>query len=309
MRKLILKIGWFSIPIVVFCGAIELFYRFVPNDYSVKHATIPSKFKNTEVLIFGNSHTFYGLNPHYFDRPTFNLAFVSQTLYFDKLLFDTYISKFQNLKCVILHIEYTSLSELVATKENNWRKYYYRYYLKLNVPSISKFDIRKYSLATTRTINFNTKLMVQYCKEGSIVNCDSNGFGIDYTPEKSIKIEKKDALKRVENVEDHLMDFTENYNRIQSMITTCNKRGIKVIILNMPVTTYFSEAVNQTKLKKIQKTCSEIAQQNKNVTYLNLFQNRTFIADDFYDVDHLNTNGAKKCSLLVNRFLNAYLGN
>jgi len=54
------------------------------------------------------------------------------------------------------------------------------------------------------------------------------------------------------------MDFTENYNRIQSMITTCNKKGIKVIILNMPVTTYFSEAVNQTKLKKFKKLVAKL---------------------------------------------------
>lgn len=304
MNKLIQKIIVYSLPLLLVCIAFELFYRLVPNDYSVKNEAIPSKYNDTEILIFGNSHTFYGLNPKYFTKPTYNLAHISQTLYFDKLLFDKHIDEFKNLKCVVLHIEYTSLSEIVDTKENNWRKYYYQSYMNLEVPSIKKYDLTKYFLSSTRSINANTKLVLRYFKDGTIVDCDENGFGTNYTKAKKIPILKEDALLRVESIEDHLINFDDNTNRIQSIITECKKRKIKVILLNMPVTNYFSEAVNQIKLKKIQETCTIIAKNNDNVSYLNLFKDQQFTDDDFFDADHMNTDGATKCTKVVNEFVN-----
>ena len=83
----------------------------------------------------------------------------------NKILFDKYIDKFKKIQCVILHIEYTSLSEIVETKENSWRKYYYQSYMNLDVPSIKKYDFTKYFLSSTKNFNANTKLLLKYLKE------------------------------------------------------------------------------------------------------------------------------------------------
>ena len=307
MNTLIKKVLIYLLPLLMVFIAFELFYRFVPNDYGVKYATLPKKYVDTEILIFGNSHTFYGLNPKYFDKPTYNLAHISQTLYFDKILFDKYIHKFKNIKCVVLHIEYTSLSEIVDTEENKWRKYYYQSYMNLEVPSINKYDFTKCFLSSTRSFNANTKLVLRYLKEGTIVDCDENGFGINYTKAKKVPLLKKDALIRVKNIEDNLMNFEDNIVRVQSIIDACKKRGIKVILLNMPVSSYFSEGVNQYKLKKIQETCNSLAKNNYNVSYLNLFKDKRFTNEDFFDADHLDTEGAVKCSVIVNNFVNEIL--
>lgn len=307
MNKLIKKVAFYLLPLFLIFLSFELFYRVVPNDYSFKNTTIPSKLNTTEVLIYGNSHTFYGLNPKYFNRPTYNLANISQPLYFDKIVFEKYMDKFKMVKCIILHIEYTSLSEIVDTDENNWRKYYYQSYMNLEVPSIKKYDCTKYFLSSTKTINANTKLVLRYINDGTIVNCDANGFGINYTKAKKIPLTKKDALVRVKNIEDNLLNFDDNINRVQSIIANCKKRNIKVILLNMPVTNYFSGNVNQIKLKKIQETCKKIAEENDNVIYLNLFKDSRFNNDDFFDADHLNTDGAQKCTTIVNDFTNKIL--
>lgn len=309
MNTLIKKVLIYLLPLFLVFVAFEMFYRFVPNDYSVKYATIPKKYDGTTTLIFGNSHTFYGLNPKYFDKPTYNLAHISQPLYFDKILFYNYIGKFKNVKCVILHIEYTSLSEIVDTEENNWRKYYYQTYMHLAVPSINKYDFTKYFLSSTRSFSANTKLVLRYLKDGTLVDCDENGFGINYTKAKKIPLLKKDALERLKSIEDNLMNFDDNIIRVQSIIDTCKKRGIKVVLLNMPVSSYFADGVNQVKLKKIQKTCKSIAKINYNVSYLNLFQDKRFTNEDFFDADHLHTEGAVKCSKVVNSFVNEIIKN
>lgn len=304
MNTLIKKVLIYLLPLFLIFVAFELFYRFVPNDYTVKYATIPQKYDDTAILIFGNSHTFYGLNPKYFDRPAYNLAHISQTLYFDKILFDKYIDKFKNVNCVILNLEYTSLSEKVDTEENNWRKYCYQSYMHLEVPSIDKYDFTKYFLSSSRSFSTNTKLVLRYLNDGTQVACDENGFGINYTKAKKIPLLREDAIIRVQKIEDHLMNFIDNIARVQSIIDTCKKRGIKVVLLNMPVTSYFSKGVNQVKLKKIQETCTSIAKDNDNVRYLNLFKDKRFTNEDFFDADHLHTDGARKCSKIVNKFVN-----
>ena len=309
MSRLQKKILLYLTPILMVFLCIEVFYRVVPNDYSIKYETIPKKLDRTEVLIFGNSHTFYGLNPQYFSRPTYNLSHISQTLYFDQLLFNQYLDQFKNLKCVVLHIEYTSLSEIVETEENKWRKYYYQTYMHLDVPSIKSYDLTKYFISSTRTFNANSKLIAQYLKDGTIAHCDQNGFGTNYKKSAKKPLLEKDALIRVKNIEDGLMDFTDNISRVQSMIDACKKRNIKVLLLNMPVTKYFSDNVNPVKLKKIQNTCKIITSKNANVYYLNLFTDKRFTLEDFYDADHLDTGGAAKCSRIVNDFTNRVIFN
>lgn len=307
MNKLIKRVLLYLSPLLLIFIAFEMFYRFVPNDYSVKYLTIPKKYQETEILIFGNSHPFYGLNPQYFSKPTYNLANISQTIYFDKILFDNYIDKFKNIKCVILHIEYTSLSELLDIEESKWRKYYYQVYMNLDVPTIKKYDCTKYFLSSTRSFNANSKLIYRYMKEGTIINCNENGFGINYTKAKKRPLLKEDALIRVKNIEDNLMNFDDNVSRIQSIIDNCKKRGIKVVLLNMPVTNFFYEGVNQIKLKKIQETCNRITKNNYNVSYLNLFKDKRFTNDDFFDADHMHSDGAIKSSKIVDDFVNNIL--
>lgn len=294
----------FSIPLLLLLLFVEGFYRFVPNDYSEKHKIIPNKYNTVETIIFGNSHPFYGLNPIYFDTPTYNMAHISQTLFFDKILFDTYIDNFKNVNCVILHIEYTSLSEIVNTDENNWRKYYYQSYMDLNVPSINKYDFTKYFLSSTRSFNANIKLIKRFLRQKTIVNCDENGFGINYTKATSTTILKSDALIRVKAIEDNLIDFKDNTQRIQSIIDKCKSKKIKVILLTMPVTNFFSDNINKNKYFKIISTCNNFVKENKNVHYLNLFTDKRFTNDDFFDADHLHSTGAIKSSKIVNDFIN-----
>lgn len=303
MKKLIKKSAFFLVPILSIFVVFELFYKFIPNDYSYKYEITPQKFEDTQVLIFGNSHTFYGLNPAYFSMPTYSLAFVSQSLYFDSLLFENYIDSFQKLKYVVLHIEYTSLSEQVDNEDSAWRRYYYQYYMHLDVPTIAAYDGTKYFLSSTRNFNTNIKIVERYLSEGSIVDCDSNGFGINYTKDKKVPLLESVALQRAASVEDHSMDFSDNILRVQSMIDKCKSKNIQVVLLTMPVSNYFSGAVDSIKLSKIQKTCLEFKHNNSNVSYLNLFTDKRFDNDDFFDADHLHTDGAKKASLIVSEFI------
>ena len=62
-----------------------------------------------EVIILGNSHANYGVDPEAFDKYAFNLANVNQSIYFDKRILLSHLDEFQNLKYVLISADYHSL--------------------------------------------------------------------------------------------------------------------------------------------------------------------------------------------------------
>ena len=299
MKNTIKKIGLFLIPIVLVFSFIEIFYRCIPNDYSIKNKTISQNYKQSEVLIFGNSHTLYGLDPNYFSVPAYNVANISQTLYFDSLLFEKHISKFKKIKKIILNVEYTSLSEQIDSGESNWRKFYYFHYMDLEIPSISDFDYRRICISSTRNFNFNCKLIANFIKKKTLLNTNNKGFGINYSYENRNEITDKEGKEVVKKHEDNSLNYKNNSTILEKIIEICEKRNIEVILVSMPVSNSYRKYCNPIKIKKINATCNALKSKHKNVVYLNLFSDSKFIDDDFYDVDHLNSKGAKKCTKIL----------
>ncbi len=304
MNLLIKRTLKFLFPIFLVLTSIELFYEFVPNNYTEKAKQITKKYNDTKVLILGNSHTFYGLNPTFFIQKTYNFSNVSQTIYFDKLLFDKHIQKFKNLKYIILNVEYFSLSEIENTDEDIFRKYYYSSYMDLNVPIVSIFDPKKYLLSSTRNLKTNLNLLNSYFSKGTIINCNNDGFGIDYYQIKNRNL-KVEALSTMARHEDNISDFEINIKKIQSIIDVCKKQKINVILATMPVSRPYAALTDKLKLEKIFISCNNLKIKNSSVYYLNLFNDSRFSDDDFFDPDHLHTMGAKKCSIIMNEFVNS----
>lgn len=303
MRKFFLKLLLFIAPFVLMYVALEVFYRNVPNNYSVKNQEINKNSQKIEVLLFGDSHCLYGLNPSCFSRNTFNLSNVSQTIYFDKLLFDKYVDKLPKLKQVVFCIEYTNLSQIDNSGDDGWRKFYYQRFMHLEVPLISALDPRNYCLAFTQSFYKSRDLVKRYVKKRTILDCDSLGWGTNYKKADRIPAAQV-AQNRAIVQEDGLMDFEVNKSRINNIIQKCKQRNIQVLIVSMPQTKVYESYLNQNKLSKIKETCSEFHSNNPNdVFYLNLFDDTRFSEEDFYDADHLNNDGALKCSKIVNDYL------
>lgn len=296
----------FLLPLIAGWAIIEVFYRNVSNNYTIKHDYISAHRKEIEVLLFGDSHCMYGLNPTYFKSNTFNISNVSQTIFFDKLLFDQYISQLPKLKQVVFCIEYTNLSQADDTQDDVFRKYYYAHFMRLHVPTISRFDPGAFSVAFAQDFSITKSLLKKYIKTGKVNQCDANGWGNDYKRENRVAPELV-AKHRAAIQEDGSLDFAKNLQRVQQMIDSCKRRNIQVLIVSMPQTKVFEIYLNPDKLKKIVYSCEELARHNPNVSYLNLFADHRFTDEDFYDADHLNDSGAVKCSKIVNASLEQML--
>ena len=303
MKYFFNKASFFLLPILLVWMGLEIFYRTTPNNYTVKAHRIQNHYESCEVLILGNSHAYYGLNPEFFQIPAYNLANISQNLYFDKLLFEKHIEHFKKLKYLILNIEYTTLSHPDDIDGELWRKYFYQSQMKLEVDLISFYDLRQYSLSLSRPLKNSLNTIEQSIKNQSLVDCDDLGWGISYTTKNSSTNMEHLSEIVTKKHEDHSLDFSENLNRIESIIEHCKQRNIQVLLLSMPVHKTYAERVNSHKVSQIHLSATKIANKHDNVFYLNLFRDSTLTDSDFFDPDHLNHQGAKKCTQIVNAFL------
>ncbi|WP_250433983.1 hypothetical protein [Hanstruepera flava] len=300
MNKFLKHIGLLIIPIFLVWLTVELFYRKVPNNYTFKNQLIKSKSETVEVLIFGDSHTFYGLNPEYFSNSTLNMANVSQTIYFDKLLFEKHVSKLTNLKCVVLPIEYTTFSQADNIQEDYWRKYFYASQMGLTVPYIKWYDPKQYSLALTQKFGKTGSYVKTFLNNKTLIGCDKKGWGNTYVSTvDSLELERLSKIISRKH-DDGSMDFSKNRERIDVLIQACKEYNIQVVLVNMPVSQPYLSLLNQEEVTAISKISKVFSQTYEHVTHVNLLYDKRFSRKDFHDADHLNVNGAKKCSAIIN---------
>jgi len=302
MRKLYSKLALFLLPLFLVWLALEVFYRQAPNNYSYKDQQLQKVAPFTKTLIMGDSHAFYGINPVYFKDPTFNLSNISQSLLTDELLLEKHIANLPALKTVFINISYFTLSAKENDLESNWRKYFYYHSMGIRAPSISFWNPKRYSMALIQRFDKSIDLVQQYYKNHTIVSATPLGYG---KQDMSNVVQDKEAISVViaNKHEDNSLDFKHNTARLQRIIALCKKYGVGVVLLEMPVYPAYYNLLDTEKKEKIKSVLHELSGVNDTVFYLDLSTSPLFEKQDLRDADHLTNSGAKKCSILLNRYI------
>ena len=302
MRRLYSKLALFLLPLFLVWLALEVFYRQAPNNYSYKDQQLQKVAPFTKTLIMGDSHAFYGINPVYFKDPTFNLSNISQSLLTDELLLEKHIANLPALKTVFINISYFTLSAKENDLESNWRKYFYYHSMGIRAPSISFWNPKRYSMALIQRFDKSIDLVQQYYKNHNIVSATPLGYG---KQDMSNIVQDKEAISVViaNKHEDNSLDFKHNTARLQRIIALCKKYGVGVVLLEMPVYPAYYNFLDTEKKEKIKSVLHELSGVNDTVFYLDLSTSPLFEKQDLRDADHLTNSGAKKCSILLNRYI------
>ena len=302
MRRLYSKLALFLLPLFLVWLALEVFYRQASNNYSYKDQQLQKVAPFTKTLIMGDSHAFYGINPVYFKDPTFNLSNISQSLLTDELLLEKHIANLPALKTVFINISYFTLSAKENDLESNWRKYFYYHSMRIRAPSISFWNPKRYSMALIQRFDKSIDLVQQYYKNHTIVSATPLGYG---KQDMSNVVQDKEAISVViaNKHEDNSLDFKHNTARLQRIIALCKKYGVGVVLLEMPVYPAYYNLLDTEKKEKIKSVLHELSGVNDTVFYLDLSTSPLFEKQDLRDADHLTNSGAKKCSILLNRYI------
>jgi hypothetical protein len=300
MKKFWLHILKIIVPIFIFFLVLEIGIQKIPNDYQLKKAYLDKNASKINTLIVGSSHAFYGINPKYFSKNTFNAAYVSQTLDLDKELLHRYKDKLTNLETVIIPISYFSLFETLETDVEKWRlKNYILYYGFEN-----KYHFTDNFETLNHDILLNLKKTIKYyALNKSFITSSNLGWGTNFNSKERKKFEGHYTAKK-HSVKNFKL-FDGNIKSLKKIIKMCQKKNIKILFITTPTHFSYFKNLNQIQLSKTIKTINELVQRNQTCSYLNLLKSDKFITSDFYDADHLNDIGAKKLSLLLDKKINS----
>ena len=108
MKKYIKTCFFFVLPLIILAIPLEYIIRQVPNPYKYKYDWMQKNAGDVEILIFGSSHTFYGIRPEFFEEKAFNLANASQGIRQDLYLLKYWASRYKKLKTVIYPISFST---------------------------------------------------------------------------------------------------------------------------------------------------------------------------------------------------------
>lgn len=300
MKRFLLQVIWIVlIPTICTLGVCEYALRSVPNDHSYKHQFMINNHNNIKILSFGSSHGYYGIRPEFFSKSAFNMAFVSQSLKYDRFLYEKYATICDSLEYVILPISYFTLRSNLEESSESWRIKGYCIYMECdfkgfnpmyNLEIMTKSKLLQIKDAFLQQLNYRT--------------CDTLGFCLNYKKEYRAQDWQTSGLTAcARHTKENKENLEKNHRDLEWIIKDCKKRNIKVILLTTPTFQTYYDLLNQEQVTEREEICKNFVNKYNNVIFLDYLKHEQFNEDDFFDADHLNEYGAEKLTKILNELV------
>lgn len=301
MKPFLTKLMLFLLPLVIVGGLAEGTLRSIPNSYTTKAEAMERKANTIEVLFFGSSHTLFGIDPSVMTVEGYNLANPSQSLDLDYRLYQRFAPQLPKLTTVVITVSSFSLFTSLASGVESWRMANYALYYDLDLPW---------------TLQNQTELFSNSFKSSALKLWSFLVNGQDQSRVDAFGYQSKDPLISVDMVQSAIKasarhtftDWSQLETQTQilsAFITEANQRGHRVILLIPPASSMYVERISTAQMEKTREVLSELAQSNPMVTLVDLLEDPRFELNDFYDADHLNQNGSRKLSALLDTLITA----
>jgi len=289
----------FVLPVILFMVFAEILFRHIPNQYSYKANYLEKHGNEIETLVLGSSHSYYGIDPNEFSSKAFNAAHGSQSLDLDHAILQKYSDRLVNLRTVIVSVDYWSLFGKMTFGIENWhlRDYSIYYGLNVSLPLKNSFEIMSKG---------NVGKLKNYFFRKSDLGITELGQGTYWGkhPQANLEESGRIAAKRHTIEKDTAqMLFHEMQGHLESIIEICQKKNCQVILVITPVMQSYIENMDAWQWQKTQETVLELEKRHQNVRYFNFMADTQFVASDFGDADHLNPQGAKKLSKILDTII------
>lgn len=286
------------LPTVLFLSAYEVAYRHVPNSYSLKKEYLDARADSVEVLVLGSSHSFYGINPDYFTLKTFNAANVSQSFDYDAMIYDRYFKGKPSPRYLILSVSFFSLWERLGMTDEYWRSRKYSIYMGLGVkPEWFSPDGYEFQLGDRTVAGY-------YLLGKDFTGCTPSGFGCSYVCGHGVDLKEGGVSAAARH---SVMDrgsesvFMKNISVLEDILSDCSACGRRVVFLVTPFYKTYIDALPSVQIERTYQVLDSLHRAYPdNTAILDFSSDRRFDAADFYDADHLCTDGAAKLSVILN---------
>ena len=291
--------AFFVIPIILVAILIEFRLRQVPNPYKYKYEWMKKNAEDVGILVFGSSHTYFGIRPEFIDGKAFSLANVSQGNKQDLFLLKYWGERYKKLKTVILPISFFSwFGRGLEYGSESYRCRYYKIYMDCDLyPDWSLYNLELSDVATA-------KQKYRKIRQGdTIPEFDQYGWGTDYKLSNKNMKSWEDGTEAEAAVKRHTATswnyIGDNFERMQEIATFCKNRHIQLVLITTPCWHTYYDHLDQKQLTKMYELTRQFQQAN-NLIYLDYLKDPRFIANDFFDSNHLSDIGAEKFTKILN---------
>lgn len=300
MKQFLYKVALFGFIILILLFVGEYSVRYLPNPYKYKHQWMLENAGEVQTLILGSSHTYYGINPDKIGNKTFNLANVSQNYEYDYFLLRKYIDQCTQLTNVIVPISYFSFFSLrFEDGKDWWYAINYKIYMDCDIHS----DFSKYNLELAHPSVYFGKLKSLFSASKKLEITDY-GMGTAYSIDNKLnKWEDSNAAVERHTAKD-VSSLNANMKWISKIIELCYERGVALTLITPPTWYTYYENLDGEQLTKMYEMIDSLQNKYSFINYYDFLRDKRFVADDFYDCDHLSNIGADKFSKILNTLLN-----
>jgi len=296
MKNFLYRIFLFCIPVIVIAIGCEIYVRNMPSQYRQKRDQLIVNADSIEVLILGSSHAADGVDPNQFTLYAHNLAFGSQSIYFDCKLLEKYLPILPRLKYVLLALDYNSL---YGEHDEN-RDFFYNYYHGINYNDrkfykesfLQSFFV--YTLEQTFSLMFSKRQDVlvkgwmndEGRNDKTVMSVEKNGLR---AKEFNCKIKAWEGGNSVLNDLEELMKFLLS-------------KDIAPVLITYPNYSLLNTMLDESVIERNRKIGNELSEKYQ-IPYLDYFADDSFTVSDYYNCDHLNAEGAAKLSRKINEVI------
>ena len=300
MKKFLKYCLFFVLPLLIAAIPMEYMIRQVPNPYKYKYEWMQKNADDVEILVFGSSHTFYGIRPEFFKDKAFSLANVSQGLRQDLFLLKYWAGRCRNLKTVVFPISFFSwFSHGLETSDESYRCRYYKIYMDCDL--YSDLSLYNLELSDYRTAKGKiTKLFTPDTNPGY----NEYGWGNTYKLSEKKMDEWNDGSEAEAAVRRHTIknwdNIDHNYAMMKEFADFCKSHNIQMVLVTTPCWSSYYHNLDSRQLAKMYELTYKF-QQEYGIPYYDYMKDPRFEADDFYDSNHLTDKGAIKFTKILNK--------
>jgi hypothetical protein len=301
VRSVWLRLLLFLLPFILLFAYLEYMASRLPNSYLKKKTGMEQAVDSARILILGSSQAFDDIDPVVLGHPAYNLANVSQSLYYDSRLALKYIDRMPGLRLVILTISDFTFGYEMGNLPEAWRQYFYWHYFGILHPSVEWLDSRYFFRFALYPPEMMKGMLFGKPVDSSWFDPVSReGWRPVPPPADSVSFNAKTA--------ESLADFhaslrkssliTTTAGYIEDLLKELDRRKMKAVAVVLPVTSVYSANVSPEILEENRKILEGL--ENKfGIKCFNYMKDPRFGQADFADADHLNSQGAAKFSLIL----------
>lgn len=257
-------------------------------NFSGKQKSFLENLNNIEILALGSSHGQYAFMPK--NPSEFNLCSPSQDLYYSYMLYNKYKNQLPKLNTIILFYSIFSAGFCLEKASEKYRCVHFKFLFDIN-PKEFFLKLRTNLIAVYYGYflknNYKKAKIVEFGK-----NPDFDGKCVGRQNPIGGGGKRRAWL--------HLKQLTREcgqdvwVNKLYQAF--CRNDNQQMYIVIPPFHNEYRKALPEFDVlfESLINTCKD-----KNIKIINLFDNKSFIDDDFFDYDHLNLKGSEKFTKML----------